>query len=386
MEKNLYEILGVEKNASAEDLKKAYRQLSKKYHPDLQNGKSDAEKKEAEDKFKEINAAYATLSDPEKRSNYDNFGTADSNGFGGNGFNPFEFFRSHFGGNPFGDDFGFGGFTSNRGKHNSVDDPENGDDVQIDMTVNFKDLVYGATKEFDFIKTVPCTECHGRGIQNGTTESTCSTCNGKGQVVHTTRNGFMMSQTITPCPDCHGTGRHSTKCPKCHGLKREESKQKISVKIPQGIRNGQQLKIKGAGECGLKGGENGDIYIRIISNKDSKCPYERIKDLDLKMEFPLNPIIATIGGKVNVETPWGIYRLEIPAGTQTGQTFTIPKHGMKYNSYTGDLIVVMKIMPFYDLSDDQINALKNFNKTTTNDNVFGYNAMNDNIKSFKGQQ
>lgn len=382
MEKDLYSILGVDKNATKDELKKQYRKLSKQYHPDMQNGKSESQKKEAEEKFKDINAAYAVLSDDEKRRHYDQFGSVENGspfGNGGSGFDPFDFFRSHFAGNPFGDGFGFSDFGGRGHKTDSFNDPEDGSDILVRMTVSFQDMVYGVAKDFDFDKTSPCEECGGTGVEKGTTPSICTKCNGDGRIVHTVRHGFMMSQTISDCPECHGTGKKMTTCKHCNGQKRKTSKQHISVKIPMGVMSGQKLRVAGAGQCGLKGGSDGNLYIQILVDDCPNDVFKRISNLDIEMEYPIDPITATFGGNVEVCTLWGKTNVEIPANAHDGTAIVLPNFGLKDSTHQGKLILKLHIAPFTKLSNAQKEILTKFKETTTKSNTYGLVGLENNI-------
>ena len=233
--RDYYEVLGVSKNATDDELKKAYRKLAIKFHPDR------CKDPDAKDKFQAISEAYEVLSDKSKRAQYDQFGfngPSMGGGFHSSGFNPFDLFRAHFGGNPFEDDdggfspFGFGGFGNRSRREPDFDSPENGSDLQMGMQLTFKEALFGCVKEIDLTLNEPCSECGGRGVEKGSTPEKCPHCNGTGQIVHTQRNGFMMSQTISPCPHCHGQGMSAKLCKKCHGQKRLDAKKHISVRIP----------------------------------------------------------------------------------------------------------------------------------------------------------
>lgn len=382
MEKDLYSVLGVSKNATQDELKKQYRKLSKQYHPDMQNGKSDAEQKEAEEKFKDINAAYAVLSDDEKRRQYDQFGSVGNGptfGSGGGGFDPFDFFRSHFGGDPFGNDFGFSSFRRRNNDDNGVDCPENGSDILAKMTISFHDMVHGTTKDFDFIKTVPCSHCDGKGIEKNSTVSTCEKCHGEGRIVHTIRQGFMMSQTISDCPECHGTGKKMTICSHCHGEKREKSSQHISLKIPVGIMSGQKLRVVGAGECGLKGGQNGNLYVQVFVEDCPNNSIRRISQSDIEVDYPIDVFTATFGGYVEVQTLWGKTNVTIPANAYDGMVVKVHKYGLKSSNSQGDLLLKLHIAPFTKLSNMQKDELDKIRKTLSKQNIFGLTGLENDI-------
>lgn len=382
MEKDLYSVLGVSKNATQDELKKQYRKLSKQYHPDLQNGKSDAEKKEAEEKFKDINAAYAVLSDEDKRRQYDQFGSVGNGptfGNGGGGFDPFEFFRSHFGGDPFGNDFSFSGFRRRDNDVDSVNCPENGADILAKMTISFHDMVHGTTKDFDFIKTVPCPHCNGKGIEKNSTVSTCDKCHGEGRIVRTIRQGFMMSQTISDCPECHGTGKKMTICSHCNGEKREKASQHISLKIPVGIRSGQKLRVMGAGECGLKGGQNGNLYVQVFVEDCPNNSIRRVSWSDIEVDYPIDAFTATFGGDIEVQTLWGKTNVTIPANAYDGMVVKVHKYGLKSSNLQGDLLLKLHIVPFTKLSNTQKSEFDRIRKTISKQNIFGLTGLENDI-------
>ena len=242
--RDYYEVLGVSKNATPEELKSAYRKLAMKLHPDR------CKDPDAKDKFAEVNEAYEVLSDKDKRDKYDQFGFDGPQGFGGGpgpGFDPFSFFKSHFGrmggfGSMFGEDddgpFGFGGHAHQQHQDPDFDSPEDGRDIEINVKIPFKDMLHDTTREFDFQGDEPCSACGGRGIKQGSKPITCLKCSGSGRIIQTTRNGFMMSQTISACPECHGQGVKVDVCPSCSGAGRVAKKKHVSVNIPAGIEVG----------------------------------------------------------------------------------------------------------------------------------------------------
>lgn len=385
--RDYYEVLGISKDASEDDIKKAYRKLAVRYHPDRCK---DADAKE---KFQEISEAYAVLSNKEKRAQYDQFGfdgpNVNMNGFS-SGFDPFDLFKAHFGGNPFDDDdgfspFGFGGFgrRSAKPKKPDFDSPEDGSDFQMAMDISFKDSLYGCIKDIELTLPKECNHCHGKGIEPNSSQKTCSHCNGNGHIVHTERNGFMMSQQIMACPYCHGTGVEVDLCKVCNGEKRVPNKTKISVKVPPGIDNGQRLRVKGKGECGIKGGKDGDMYISISIPKNNVF----IRNgLNLLMDFPIDALTATFGGEIEVFTPWGKIKTVIPAGTYTGSTKTIQGHGIHTSSKNGDLTIRFIVQPFVNLTDDQKKTLENFKKSISRHNTYGIDALDFNVKNVLGKR
>ena len=359
--RDYYEVLGVSKNATDDELKKAYRKLAVKYHPDR------CKDADAKDKFQEISEAYEVLSNKDKRAQYDQFGFSGPNmehGFASSGFNPFDFFKAHFGGNPFGDDdddegfspFGFRfGRSHVRSREPDFDSPEDGSDLQMNMNLTFKESLFGCIKDIDLTLNDECPECKGRGIEKGSKPEKCTYCNGTGQIVHTQRNGFMMSQTISLCPHCNGNGVSAKVCKKCNGQKRIPSKKHISVKVPMGIGTGQRLRVKDKGECGIKGGKNGDMYINI---NVARSPLFTRQGNDLKMQLPINAAIATLGGKVDVQTPWGKTSLDVSPCTTNGSIKVVKGHGVRTPATNGDLIVELIVEPFANLSNDQKESLE----------------------------
>jgi len=363
--RDYYEVLGVSKNATQEELKQKFRKLSLQYHPDRQVGKSDSEKKEAEEKFKEVNEAYSVLSDKDKRAKYDQFGFDGPQGFGdgpGAGFDPFSFFKSHFGGmggfgSMFGEDdgpFGFGGHQHQQAQPD-FDSPEDGRDIEVNVKILFKEMLHDTTREFDFQGDEPCHACGGRGIKAGTKPITCLKCSGSGRIIQTQRNGFMMSQTISACPDCHGQGVVADVCTTCSGAGRLSKKKHVKVKIPAGITTGQRLRIRDQGECGIKGGKNGDMYMRIFVEEVQNVTRE---GNNLKVVFPLNPLVATLGGVVEVQTPWKLEKVKIPAGTTTGKVFRLNGQGIRSQRGNGDFLIQVALEPLQNLSEDQKKKLE----------------------------
>lgn len=353
--RDYYEVLGVSKNATPEELKSAYRKLAMKLHPDR------CKDPDAKDKFAEVNEAYEVLSNKDKRAKYDQFGFDGPQGFSngpGPGFDPFSFFRSHFGGmsgfgSMFGDDdspFGFG-----QHQEPDFDSPEDGRDIEAVGTIPFKEILHDTTIEFDFQGNEPCSSCNGRGIKSGSKPSICSKCGGSGRVVQTQRNGFMMSQTISPCPECHGQGVKADLCPSCSGSGRVPKAKHAKVKVPAGIVSGQRLRIKDQGECGIKGGKNGDVYLRVFIEELQNVAREGD---NLKTTLPINPLVATLGGVVEVQTPWKLEKVKIPAGTTTGKIFRLNGQGIKSSRGAGDFLIQVVLEPLQNLSNDQKKKLE----------------------------
>lgn len=382
--KNYYQILGVERTASDDDLKKAYRNLSKKYHPDLQNGKSDTEKEDAEEKFKEISEAYSILSDREKREYYDNFGTVPGeNGGYGQSVDPREFFRRHFhefGG--FGDiDSVFGSFGFDMGGfgHTTKIDPnsqKNGKDIRVQINVPLEAALYGSENEVPIRVTDPCHHCNGTGADGGNIEE-CSMCNGTG--IRRERNGMILMQTT--CPSCNGMGFIAKDtCHYCGGTGTESGIRRINVKIPRGIDTGSCLRVVGEGSKGTNGGMNGDLYITI--NVLDNSIFSR-HGRDLATTAYISPFSAMLGDKIDVQTPWGIASLKIPENTNNGKVFKISGNGMHTANGDGDLYVKIEIETLTNLTDTQRKALKRFKKTITDNNLPESTAFKKKCESFE---
>lgn len=373
--RDYYEVLGVGKNATDDEIKKAFRKLAVKYHPDR------CKDSDAADKFAEISEAHEVLSDKEKRAQYDQFGFNGPSGFAGfgEGFDPFEAFTRHFGGNPFGGFGGFGGhFGNNRPKPN-YDAPENGDDVQLNISITFKESLFGCEREFDLNLNDECPECKGRGIEKGSTPSTCPQCKGTGQITKVERHGFMVSQSISPCYHCSGTGVIATPCKKCNGKKRIDAKKHFSVKVPAGIANGQRLRLKEKGICGLKGGKNGDIFVNVMVQRNEL--FER-KGNDLYTKCPIDCITATIGGNVSVKTPYGIRNVRIEPSTLNGSTITLKNDGIKTSNGNGNLIVELEVVPLKNLNTEQKDIIQKLKNTLQDNNVYNLDQYKSKVDRF----
>lgn len=380
--RDYYEVLGLSKNASESEIKSAYRKLARKYHPDV------CKEPDANQKFVEISEAYEVLSNKDKRAQYDQFGfSGPQMGGPGAGFDPFEMFRRHFHG--FGDDdddsfggfpFGFGGHRRSHRKEPDFDSPEDGSDLQMSMSLTFKESLFGCIKEIDLQLNDPCPECGGRGVEKGSTPSTCPHCNGTGQIVHTQRNGFMMSQTISPCPHCNGQGVSMTLCKKCHGQKRIPVNKHVSVKVPAGMGSGQRLRVKGKGECGVKGGKDGDMYINVVVQRSNLFARN---GLNLHITRPIDPIVATLGGEVEVQTPYGTKKVEVKAGQTSKSCTYIPEYGIRAaNGQKGNLVVEFEVMPLEKLDSSQKDLLKKIQATLKPSNIINQSQYQDNVNEF----
>ncbi len=312
--RDYYEILGVNKDASQDEIKKAYRNLAKKYHPDL-----NPDNKEAEQKFKEANAAYEILSDPEKRARYDRFGhagvdpQAGSGGFGG--FS--DIFDDIF------DIFG-GGFSSSSQSRRKG--PTRGSDLRYNLNIDFRDAVFGVEKEIQIRKTENCSTCSGTGAKAGTAKETCPNCNGKGEVRYAQQTPFGQFVRVGTCDKCGGTGEVvKEKCNVCHGTGKEVKDKKIKVKIPAGVDNDSVISIGGEGEAGNLGGPSGDLYIYISVNEDPVFKRDRN---NIFLNIPISFTQATLGAKIQVPTLEGIEKFNLPEGTQTGTQFKLKNKGV----------------------------------------------------------
>ncbi|MCI5935977.1 MAG: molecular chaperone DnaJ, partial [Lachnospiraceae bacterium] len=308
--RDYYEVLGVDKSASEADIKKAYRVLAKKYHPDANPGD-----KEAEAKFKEASEAYAILSDADKRRQYDQFGHAAFEG-GAGGAGGFDFTNMDMGdifgsfGDIFGDLFGggFGGRRPNNG-------PQKGANVRTQVRITFEEAVFGCKKEIDMVLKDECPSCHGSGAKAGSSPETCPKCGGKGQVRYTQQSLFGVVQNIATCPDCNGSGKIvKDKCPNCHGSGYLSNRKKIEVSIPAGIDNGQSVRIREKGEPGINGGPRGDLLVEVIV---SSHPTLQRRDMDLYSTAPISYAQAALGGEVRIKTVDGEVLYDVKPGTQT---------------------------------------------------------------------
>jgi molecular chaperone DnaJ len=348
VKRDYYEILGVSKQASPEEIKKAYRQSALKYHPDRNRGD-----KEAEGKFKEASEAYEVLSDPNKRSVYDHYGHAGLQNSGFTGFDFDDLTSDIFGSfsDIFHDFFGFG--MGGRPRRNR---PRRGSDIEQRIEIEFREAATGLKTEIQISRHETCPTCHGEGTKPGTSPSICSYCNGKGQVIHA--QGFISIQTT--CPNCRGQGKFiEHPCPECRGRKIVPEKKKMSIKIPPGVNSGCQLRVPGEGEKGINGGPPGDLYVLIIVKEDD---YFKRQGDDIICEVPISMIQAALGAKIEVPTLNGDYHLTIPQGTQSGDIFKIKKAGFPKlrNHGQGDQIIRIIVKTPTNLTKRQEELLKEF--------------------------
>jgi len=357
MSKDYYKVLGVDKNASQDDIKKAFRKLAHQYHPDKQGGN--------EEKFKEINEAYQVLGDAKKRSQYDQFGSTFEQARSQGGFSGFEGFRDFSGYangfnmddlgdilGGFGDIFGFGRSERRGGR------ARKGEDIQVILNIEFLDSVFGAEKEIKLKKGIKCDRCQGNGAEPGTKIETCKTCKGSGYVTKLQRTilGNIQSQSV--CPECHGEGKtYAEKCHKCKGLGVAEELTTLKIKIPAGIDDGETIRLSGQGEAGEKGGSSGDLYIRIKVNKDNRFIREGFNILS-KADISISQ--ASLGDKIDIETVEGIVTLKIPEGTQSGTIFKLQSKGISHlhGRGKGDHLVEVIVKIPKNLSRKQKELLK----------------------------
>lgn len=332
--RDYYEVLGVSRDASESDLKSAFRNLARKYHPDV----SDAP--DAEEKFKEINEAYGVLSDADKRAAYDRFGHQGVRGPGGGpGFETVDF--TDFA-DIFSDMFGFGGFGG-RSRTASRNAPRRGADLQYQATITFKEAVFGADKEIDVTKDETCDTCSGSGAKPGTSPKTCPECQGRGEVRQTRQTLLGAMVQVTTCPVCSGRGKViESHCPTCQGrgLKRNTRRKKIS--IPAGVDDGTRIRLAGEGQPGANNGPPGDLYIfvRVRPHK-----YFRRRDNDILLDLNINIAQATLGAEVQVPTVDGDVKLKIPAGTQPGKIIRMRARGVPHlrSNSRGDQLVIVNV-------------------------------------------
>ena len=350
--RDYYEVLGIDKNADDAAIKKAYRQLAKKYHPDMNPGNQEAEKK-----FKEASEAYAVLSDPDKRRQYDQFGhAAFEGGAGGGGFGGFDFTGADMGG-IFGDIFGdlFGGGRSRRANNG----PMQGANLRAQIRVTFEEAVFGCDKEIELTLKDECGKCNGTGAKPGTSPITCTKCGGKGQVVYTQQSLFGMVQNVRTCPDCNGTGKViKEKCPDCYGTGYISNKKKIAVTVPAGIDNGQSIRIRGKGEPGVNGGPRGDLLVEVLV---SRHPIFQRQDTNIYSTAPISFVTAALGGTVRIKTVDGEVEYDVKAGTQTDTRVRLKGKGvpsLRNKNVRGDHYVTLVVQVPTDLSKDAKEALR----------------------------
>ena len=343
--RDYYEVLGIDRNATDEKIKKAFREMAFKCHPDHNHEPSAGEK------FKEVNEAYQVLSDPEKRASYDQFGHAGDNPFG-RGFEGFDF-----GG--FGDIFDafFGETATTR------QTPQHGADLHGQLTITLEEAAFGVEKEINLWRTEYCPLCHGTGSPPGSQPSRCPNCNGSGQVRRVQQSIFGRFTNITVCPQCHGEGRIiSQPCTGCRGSGKEKHQRSIMVGIPPGIENGNQIRLSGEGDAGLKGAPPGNLYLTV-----SIAPHECFQrdGADILYELPINFVQAALGAEVEVPTLGGTTRLKVPAGSQTGHVFRLKNKGITHlnGKRCGDQLVTLLVVTPETLTEKQRRLFEELAKT-----------------------
>ena len=358
--RDYYDVLGVDKNADDAALKKAYRALAKKYHPDMNPGDKEAEKK-----FKEASEAYAVLSDPEKRRQYDQFGHAafDGGAGGAGGFGGFDFNGADFG-DIFGDIFGdlFGG---RRGSAGARSGPMKGANLRTSVRITFEEAVFGTEKEIELTVKEECKTCHGTGAKPGTSPETCPKCGGKGQVVFTQQSFFGTVRNVQACPDCGGTGKIiKEKCTDCHGSGFVPMKKRFAVTIPAGIDNGQCKRLAGQGEPGINGGPRGDVLVEVIVGQH---PIFQRQDTNIYSTVPVSFAVAALGGEVVIDTVDGKVIYDVKAGTQTDTRVRLKGKGvpsLRNKDLRGDHYVTLVVQTPEHLSAEAKELLRKFDEAT----------------------
>ena len=354
--RDYYEVLGLNKGADEASIKKAYRTLAKKYHPDMNPGNA-----EAEQKFKEVNEAYSVLSDSEKKAQYDQYGHAafeqGGGGYGGyGGFSDFgdigDIFSSFFGG-------GFGGFGGSSSSRRNA--PQRGEDIGVHITLTFEEAAFGVKKDISFKRIQKCDDCHGTGAEKGTNAETCSHCNGTGQRRVMQRMGGMQFQTTVTCESCRGTGKIiKNPCSNCNGTGYVRINKTLSVDIPAGIDNGERIALRGQGSDGRNGGPAGDLIITVTIKPHKIFKRERY---NIYCDVPITVAEATLGAEISIPTLEGEYKYEIPDGTQPGTQFTLKGKGIQYLNYPnrkGDLIFTTVVEIPKGLSQNQKDHMRAF--------------------------
>lgn len=355
--RDYYEVLGVSKTATEDEIKKAYRQVAKKYHPDMNPGN-----KEAEAKFKEASEAYAILSDAEKRRQYDQFGHAAFEQ-GGGGAGGFEFTgdMSDIFGDLFSDFFGGGRRRANTG-------PMKGANTRAGIRITFEEAVFGTEKELELNLKEECATCRGSGAKPGSSSETCSKCGGQGQVMFTQQSLFGMTRSVQTCPDCRGTGKIiRDKCLDCHGVGYLTKRKKIQVSVPAGIDNGQSIRIRGKGEPGERGGEWGDLLVEVSV---SRHPIFQRQEYDIYSTAPMSFVQAALGGDVRISTVDGDVLYSVAPGTQTDTKIRLRGKGvptLRNKQVRGDHYVTLVVQVPSKLTSEQKELLKKFDESMTGD-------------------
>lgn len=357
--RDYYEVLGVERGADDATIKKAYRQLAKKYHPDMNPGDEEAEKK-----FKEASEAYAVLSDPDKRRQYDQFGHSAFEGGGAGGFGGFDF-----GGADFSDIFGdiFGDFFGGGSRSSRSNGPMKGANLRTSVRITFEEAVFGVEKELDLNLKDTCKTCNGTGAKQGTSPETCHRCGGRGQVVTQHQTPFSTIRNSQVCPDCNGTGKTiKDKCPDCHGSGYISGRKKIQVSIPAGIDNGQSVRIRDKGEPGVNGGPRGDLLVEVVVDRH---PIFQRQDMNIFSTVPMSFAVAALGGEILIDTVDGKVVYDVKAGTQTDTRVRLRGKGvpsLRNKDIRGDHYVTLVVQVPDKLSSEARELLRKFDNETGN--------------------
>ena len=380
--RDYYEVLGVSKDVDEATLKKAYRKVAKKYHPDANPGDQAAA-----DKFKEASEAYSVLSDPEKRRQYDQFGHAafDGGAGGAGGFGGFDFNGGDMG-DIFGDIFGdlFGGGRSRRANNG----PMKGANLRARVNITFEEAVFGCEKELEIVLKDECTTCHGTGAKPGTSPVTCPKCKGQGQIVYTQQSMFGMVRNVQTCPDCNGTGKViKDKCSACRGTGYTSSRKKIQVSVPAGIDNGQCIRIREKGEPGVNGGPRGDLLVEVVV---SRHPIFQRQDMNIYSTAPVTFAQAALGGEIRINTVDGDVLYEVKPGTQTDTKIRLKGKGvpsLRNKGVRGDQYVTLVVQTPTGLNNEAKEALRHFDELTgasLNRSNAGGNGTQEKGKKKKG--
>lgn len=378
--RDYYEVLGIDKSASADEIKKAYRKLAKQYHPDL-----NKDNPEAAEKFKEVGEAYSVLSDEEKKARYDQFGHAgvdgNAGGFGGGGFGGFgdfsdlgDIFGSFFGGGG-----GFGGFGGGQSRRNA---PQKGRDIRAHIDLTFEEAAFGCTKDVKVSRLENCEACSGSGAKVGTKAENCSRCGGRGQIRSVQNTPFGQIQTNTTCPECRGKGTViKERCPECQGAGKNRKSDKITINIPAGVNDGQSVRVRTKGDAGENGGPNGDLYVTI--NIKRHPIFER-DEYDVYVEMPISFVQASLGCEIEVPTLDGKKMYTIPEGTQSGTKFRLKGVGIPYpnSSGRGDEYVTVNVEIPKNLNQKQRDALMKFAEETNDKNYNQQKKWSSKLKDY----
>ena len=381
--RDYYEVLGVDKNADDAALKKAYRKLAKKYHPDVNPGDKDAEAK-----FKEATEAYTILSDPEKRRQYDQFGHAafENGGGGAGGFGGFDFNSADMGdifGDIFGDLFG-GGFGGGRSRGRANNGPMRGANLRARVNITFEEAVFGCEKELEITLKDECSTCHGTGAKPGTSPVTCPKCNGEGQIVYTQQSMFGMVRNVQVCPECQGSGKViKEKCTSCHGTGYTSSRKKIQVTVPAGIDNGQSIRIREKGEPGTNGGPRGDLLVEV---NIARHPIFQRQEMNIYSTAPITFAQAALGGPVRISTVDGDVEYEVKPGTQTDTRIRLRGKGvpsLRNKNIRGDHYVTLVVQVPTNLNSEAKEALRRFDEACGNHTAKSGNGSSEKTEKKK---